>query len=43
MKLSDEDREFDDEEKLIDSLKAAQDLFSKSSFKTAEECIDHCR
>jgi len=43
MKLSDEDREFEDEDKLIDSLKPAQDLFSKSTFRTAEECIDHCR
>jgi protein arginine N-methyltransferase 3 len=43
LKLSDEDREFPDEDKFIDSLKSALDLFSKSSFRTAEQCIDHCR
>jgi len=43
MKLSDEDREFPDEDKLIDSLKPALDLFSKTTFRTAEECIEHCR
>eukprot|EP00088_Acartia_fossae_P030332 TRINITY_DN3130_c0_g1_i1.p1 TRINITY_DN3130_c0_g1~~TRINITY_DN3130_c0_g1_i1.p1 ORF type:complete len:566 (+),score=127.74 TRINITY_DN3130_c0_g1_i1:27-1724(+) len=43
MKVSDEDREFEDEDKLIDSLKPALDLFSKKTFRTAEECIEHCR
>jgi len=43
LKLSDDDREFADEDKLIDSLKPALDLFSKTTFRTAEECIEHCR
>jgi len=43
LKISDDDREFADEDKLIDSLKPALDLFSKTTFRTAEECIEHCR
>ena len=41
--IADEDRDFDDEDKYLDSLDRAQDLFSEKSFATAEQCVDHCR
>merc|ERR550517_817709 len=31
------------EEMFVDSLPPAQDLFSSKSFKTPEECLDHCK
>ena len=38
------DNEVDDgEEMFVDSLTPAQDLFSSKSFRTPEECIDHCK
>ena len=33
----------DGEEMFVDSLPPAQDLFSSKSFKTPEECLDHCK
>lgn len=33
----------DGEEMFVDSLTPAQDLFSSKSFKTPEDCIDHCK
>jgi protein arginine N-methyltransferase 3 len=42
-KVADEDHDFDDEDQLVDSLNPAIDLFSKKSFKTAEDCLEHCR
>ena len=41
--IADEDRDFDDEDQYVDSLQPAMDLFSKKTFKTAEDCIEHCR
>ena len=41
--IPDEEREFEDEDRYVDSLNPATDLFSKKTFRTAEECIDHCR
>jgi len=31
------------EEMFVDSLQAALDLFSSKTFRTAEECMDHCK
>ena len=42
-KIADEDRDFDDEDQYVDSLQPALDLFSKKTFQTAEECLEHCR
>jgi len=38
-----EDGEEEGEEMYIDSLSRAQDLFSPKTFRTAEECMAHCR
>jgi len=43
MKICDDDGTMEGEDLLIDSLKSALDLFSKKTFRTAEECIEHCR
>lgn len=41
--IPDEERDFEEEEKYVDSLNPALDLFSKKTFRTAEECLEHCR
>jgi hypothetical protein len=38
-----QDDEMEGEELYIDSLQPSRDLFSEKTFRTAEECIDHCR
>ena len=39
----DGDEDMEGEELYVDSLQPARDLFSDKTFRTAEECIDHCR